>query len=78
MSPSMTTCRRLHGTRKAHLSPIYRRVGDRDPISVGIAHVRLPRDNNVWAFSRAEMLMMMGIFGNVARLDKLDMTGANE
>lgn len=50
----------------------------RDPNSVRIAHVRLPRGTNVWAFSRAEMLDMMGVFGNAARLEMLRTSGANE
>ncbi|KAK2007895.1 hypothetical protein LZ32DRAFT_609898 [Colletotrichum eremochloae] len=38
-------------------------VGYRRPESVRIAHVRLPRNTNVWAFLHEEMLGMMGTFG---------------
>ena len=37
--------------------------GRRDPNSVRIAHIRLPRGTNVWFFSRAKMLDMMATFG---------------
>lgn len=38
----------------------------RNPNSVRIAHVRLPRGTNVWFFSRSEMLRMMEGFGSHA------------
>jgi hypothetical protein len=50
----------------------------RSPESVRIAHVRLPRNTNVWAFSRAEMLSMMGIFGNRAQLQTLSNSAPSE
>lgn len=53
-------------------------VGYRDPNSVRIAHVHIPRDTHLWVFSRTEMLNMMGVFGDAARLDMLKVSGANE
>lgn len=51
--------------------PFVPNVGHRDGNSVRIAHVRLPQGTNVWAFSRAEMLQMMGTHGGQAQLDML-------
>lgn len=52
--------------------------GHRDGNSVRIAHVRLPRDTNVWAFSRAEMLDMMGVFGQPAQHQTFRTSGPSE
>jgi len=53
-------------------------VGRRIPESVRIAHVRLPRNTNVWAFSRAEMLSMMGTFGHQAQLEMSRVSAPSE
>lgn len=50
----------------------------RDPNSVRIAHVRLPRGTNVWALSRMEMLDMMAFFGGAARGKMFATSEANE
>lgn len=53
-------------------------VGPRNPASVQIARVRLLRGTNVWAFSRGEMLSMMGAFGQAARLELLRVSTPGE
>ena len=53
-------------------------IGRRTPESVRIAHVRLPRNTNVWAFSRAEMLSMMGTFGHQAQLEMSRVSAPSE
>jgi hypothetical protein len=50
----------------------------RDPNSVLMAHVRLPRGTKVWFFSRQDMLVMMGAFGGTARQEMLQTSGAKE
>jgi hypothetical protein len=62
--------------RRSHL--FVQGVGRRDPNSVRIAHVRLSRGTNVWAFSRLEMLDMMDVFGSSARRDMFLTSGASE
>jgi len=37
---------------------------ERSATSVRVAHVRLPHNTNVWAFSRQEMLNMVGALDN--------------
>jgi len=58
--------------------PIVWGVGLRDPNTVRIAHVRLPRGTNIWAFSRPEMVNMMDVFGSSARRDMFMTSEANE
>lgn len=58
--------------------PYVRDVGRRNPRSVRIAHVRLSRNTNVWAFSRAEMLSMMGTFGHEAQLQTMRTSAPSE
>ena len=58
--------------------PFVYNVGYRTPGSVRIAHVRLLQNTNVWAFSRAEMLSMMGIFGGQAQLETLKTSAPSE
>lgn len=53
-------------------------VGRRIPESVSIAHVRLPRNTNVWAFSRAEMLSMMGTFSHQTKLEMSQVSAPSE
>lgn len=53
-------------------------VGQRNLNSIRIAHIRLPRNTNVWAFSRAEMLDMMGTFGSKVRLELSGVSGVDE
>jgi hypothetical protein len=52
--------------------------GRRFPGTVRIAHVRLPWNTNVWAFSRAEMLSMMSFVGGQAHLDILRFSARGE
>lgn len=52
--------------------------GTRTPQSSRIAHVRLPRNTNVWAFSRAEMLSMMGTFGPQAQVEMSQVCARSE
>lgn len=58
--------------------PYVRDVGRRIPGSARIAHVRLLRNTNVWAFSRAEMLSMMGTFGDQAQLQTFRTSARSE
>lgn len=53
-------------------------VGPRNPESVRIAHVRLSRNTNVWAFSRAEMLSMMGTFGSQMQMEMSQVSAPSE
>lgn len=50
----------------------------RDPNSVRVAHVRLPRGTNVWFFSRSEMLRMMQTLGGTAAMNMLQVSHPNE
>lgn len=53
-------------------------VGQRDPASVRVAHVRLPQNTNVWCFSRAEMLNMMETFGSKTQWQMIPVSGQSE
>ena len=53
-------------------------VGRRIRGPVRIAHVRLLPNTNVWAFSRAEMLNMMGIFSNQAQQQTFSTSAPSE
>lgn len=50
----------------------------RDTSTVRVAHVRLPRNTKVWAFSRLELLDMMAAFGGNARCDTFLTTAPSE
>ncbi|KAH7012031.1 uncharacterized protein B0I36DRAFT_53917 [Microdochium trichocladiopsis] len=50
----------------------------RKPESVRIAHVRLERNTHVWAFSRKEMLSMMGSLDPASQRELSPMSGLNE
>ena len=68
----------LHEQQRRLTQPFVRHAGRRRAPSVQIAHVRIPRGTNVWAFSRQEMLDMIGTFGHVARMEMFRMSGVSE
>ncbi|EMC97247.1 hypothetical protein BAUCODRAFT_121743 [Baudoinia panamericana UAMH 10762] len=53
-------------------------VGQRELTSIRIAHIRLPSNTKVWAFSRVEMLHMMGTFGSEVRSELFTVLGVDE
>lgn len=72
----LETAEREQQRRRSQTSVL--QVGRRRPESVRIAHVRLPQNTNVWVFSRAEMLRMMGIFSPQAQFELSGVSAPSE